>query len=152
MLRRVRELADAIRDHLAKAGLLSEPLPRETGDRVPAHFYRPWFPANVNLFGGDGTWGLSQAQGLLELGSSLCDPFFPSIVVSAASVSDRENSIAYKKAPNRAVMDDSGSSGVLGVSMARCFDELNKRKRGMRWLQDSRTLGTPRRDSSSLFA
>lgn len=67
VLRRIRELADTLRDHLAKAGLLSEPLPRQPGHRVPSHFHGARLPTDVDLPTGNRTRGLAQTQRLINL-------------------------------------------------------------------------------------
>lgn len=68
VLRRIREFANALGDHSAKARLLSEPLPRKTGDRVPADLDQARFPTDVDLSRRDCARGLAQAERLIELG------------------------------------------------------------------------------------
>lgn len=72
VLRRVRVAVDLVRDHLAQARLLGEPLPGEAADGVPADLDRARGAVAPRLRDGDGVGDVAEAGGALEGELALC--------------------------------------------------------------------------------
>lgn len=91
VLRRVRVRPDLLRDHLAQARLLGEPLAREPSDRVPADLDLAVRAVGYGLLGRHGIWSVAQAQALLQRQFALqeaLDGTFFGLVIAEFSVGD----------------------------------------------------------------